>query len=47
MSDRLSLQDWNRVRSFLLDLTDPEKYALALRDPEIVRRALELLELFK
>ena len=47
MSDRLSLQDWNRVRSFLLDLTDPEKYAHALRDPEIVRRALELLELFK
>ena len=47
MSDRMTLQDLQRVRSFLIDLTDPEKYAHALRDPEIMRRALELLELFK
>jgi len=43
----MSLQDWTRIRSFLTDLTDPEKYAFAIRDHDVVRRALELLELFK
>lgn len=43
----MTLQEWLRIRAFLHDLTDPEKYAHSVRDQEIVRRALELLELFK
>ncbi len=44
---RISLMEWLRVRAFLYDLTDPEKYGHALRDDEIRRRAQELLALFK
>lgn len=40
-----TLQECMKLRQFLVDLTDPEKYAFAVRDPEITRRALELLKL--
>jgi hypothetical protein len=46
-NDRMTWQDWLRIRAFLYDLTDPEKYAFAIRDHEVVRRAQELLQLFK
>lgn len=45
--DRLSLQDWHRLRQFLHDLTDPDMYGYTVKDPEIRRRALELLAIFK
>jgi len=45
-SQRLSLQDWTRVRTFLSDLTDPEMYGFAVSE-EVRRRALELQELFR
>jgi hypothetical protein len=45
-NDRMTLQDWTRVHSFLSDLTNPDMYAFSLRDPDIVRRAGELLLLF-
>jgi len=46
ISQRLSLQDWTRIRTFLSDLTDPEMYGFAVSE-EVRRRALELQELFK
>jgi len=45
--DSLSLQDWHRLRQILFDLTDPEMYGFEVKDPEIRRRALELLAIFK
>jgi len=42
----MTLQNWTRIRSFLLDLTDPEMYGFAVSE-EVRRRALELQELFK
>lgn len=45
-NDRMTLQEWERVRNFLFDLTDPDMFGFAVTD-EVRRRALELLELFK
>ena len=45
-SQRLSLQEWTRVRTFLSDLTDPEMFGFAVSE-EVRRRALELQELFR
>ena len=46
MNDRMTLQDWTRLRQFLNDLTDPEMYGFAVSE-EVRRRALELQELFR
>lgn len=45
MNDRMTLQDWTRIREFLFDLTDPEVYGFAVSS-EVRRRALELQSLF-
>jgi hypothetical protein len=45
-NDRMTLQDWQRLRKFLDDLTDPEMYGFAVT-AEVRQRALELLALFK
>jgi hypothetical protein len=47
--DQFTMQDCARIRQFLYDLTDPDMYGFTVKDPEIRRRALDLLtmDIFK
>ena len=47
--DQFTMQDCARIHQFLFDLTDPDMYGFTVKDPEIRRRALDLLtmDIFK